>query len=667
MFNFLGGTKQEELLGDNITLDEAHIEDKQEILLEEIDEANNSSVNVKSQTSMQFFNSELSSSVGGQNSDLLLLLSDPNTTTVKNSGVCSLVKNSPTFGDSYEKKSSDVHSSSTIAAPTSTLTTTTTTTTSTNTTMTPTTTTTTATTTTTTTTDSLQSPPGLVGLYNFGNTCFMNAPLQCLINTLPLTQYFLEGHYHQDINRVNPIGSKGKVAEEFASLVQTVWDQNRRRPWIIPKALKRVIQEIAPQFTDCNQHDAHEMLVYLLDSLHEDLNCVIVKPSQTENQTTESLNNRAVVINEVDEAREAWHRHLARNNSIIVSLFHGQLKSRVTCSNSTCRYVSITFDPFMYLSVPLPKAQRQIVVTLVHPHMRGTKDYIIRLPASATVAHLLHSLAQCAGHLNPTTLLLTKLFQHRFAKVYQDNERVETINEDDQLVAYDVGQLDNEWLNIGEEESGLDDISGMNHPLKQLLSRETPPPPSQHIILPVLVRVLQLTPHSPSTTSSPTETSAVSSHTTSTFIVYPRPVLMPFLLHLSLDRRYSYTHLLCIAVARLSKLLRPFKVPLKRPLIELCSLSICDGQGNTIRELDASVDQFVDLTELVANSYCLALDCDLKLYTEKALEIVQFKTLIQSTIHTFINTPSHTNPHMHTHTLSLSTIKRSCFDHTESE
>jgi ubiquitin carboxyl-terminal hydrolase 6/32 len=50
-------------------------------------------------------------------------------------------------------------------------------------------------------------------------------------------------------------------------------------------------------------------------------------------------------------AKEAWENHLRRNRSIIVDLFQGQLKSTVTCPD--CGKVSITFDPFMCLSLPL--------------------------------------------------------------------------------------------------------------------------------------------------------------------------------------------------------------------------------------------------------------------------------------------------------------------------
>ncbi|VVD00020.1 unnamed protein product [Leptidea sinapis] len=40
--------------------------------------------------------------------------------------------------------------------------------------------------------DGDQRPRGLVGLQNMGNTCYMNAALQALSNTQPLTSYFLE-------------------------------------------------------------------------------------------------------------------------------------------------------------------------------------------------------------------------------------------------------------------------------------------------------------------------------------------------------------------------------------------------------------------------------------------------------------------------------------------
>lgn len=46
-----------------------------------------------------------------------------------------------------------------------------------------------------------------------------------------------------------------------------------------------------------------------------------------------------------------WETHLLRNNSIIVEWFQGQLKSTVLCP--ACKKVSLTFEPFMTLSLPV--------------------------------------------------------------------------------------------------------------------------------------------------------------------------------------------------------------------------------------------------------------------------------------------------------------------------
>ena len=56
---------------------------------------------------------------------------------------------------------------------------------------------------------------------------------------------------------------------------------------------------------------------------------------------------------EIHEAGQvAWREYTARNNSIIVDLFQGQFRSRTKCVR--CGFISVAFDTFMYLTVPIP-------------------------------------------------------------------------------------------------------------------------------------------------------------------------------------------------------------------------------------------------------------------------------------------------------------------------
>ena len=45
-----------------------------------------------------------------------------------------------------------------------------------------------------------------------------------------------------------------------------------------PRELKSVIGRFAPQFSGYQQHDSQELLCFVLDGLHEDVNRIVKKP-----------------------------------------------------------------------------------------------------------------------------------------------------------------------------------------------------------------------------------------------------------------------------------------------------------------------------------------------------------------------------------------------------
>jgi ubiquitin carboxyl-terminal hydrolase 4/11/15 len=121
-----------------------------------------------------------------------------------------------------------------------------------------------------------KSRKGIVGLRNLGNTCFMNSGIQCITSIDVLTEYFLQDKYVAHINVDNPIGTKGELSKAYAKQMKKMWYGEQDS--LIPTDLKRAIGKFQPMFLGYDQHDSGELIGYLLDGLHEDLNRVKVKP-----------------------------------------------------------------------------------------------------------------------------------------------------------------------------------------------------------------------------------------------------------------------------------------------------------------------------------------------------------------------------------------------------
>ena len=112
----------------------------------------------------------------------------------------------------------------------------------------------------------------LTGFRNLGNSCYMNSVLQCLLATAPLAKYILDSVYVEDINKTNPLGTGGRIAEELAVLTRVAHSGNYRS--VSPFDFKRTIGRFAPEFGGTKQQDSQEFLLVLLDQFHEDTNRV---------------------------------------------------------------------------------------------------------------------------------------------------------------------------------------------------------------------------------------------------------------------------------------------------------------------------------------------------------------------------------------------------------
>jgi len=189
---------------------------------------------------------------------------------------------------------------------------------------------------------------GASGLRNIGNTCFMNSVIQCLSNTKLLTNYLLNDEHVRDINTTNS-SMKGSLIKAFATVIKGLWKSNGRV--VDPSSLKGAVQRFAPRFSGYNQEDSQEFLRYLLEGLHEDVNRVMTKPQPIHTEIDSSLSV-------CEQAMEAWKRYIRRDDSHLVDLFVGQLKSTLCCSD--CNHESVTFEPFWDLSLGIPSRTGEV-------------------------------------------------------------------------------------------------------------------------------------------------------------------------------------------------------------------------------------------------------------------------------------------------------------------
>ncbi|XP_032242140.2 ubiquitin carboxyl-terminal hydrolase 4 [Nematostella vectensis] len=276
---------------------------------------------------------------------------------------------------------------------------------------------------------SYRGTPGLTGLANLGNTCFMNSGLQCLSNTMTLTKYFLSKEYVDELNTDNPLGMKGEIAKAYADLLNQIWSGQSSS--IAPRQFKMQVGRFAPQFSGYQQQDSHELLAFLLDGLHEDLNRIKMKP-YIELRDADGRPDQVV-------ASEAWHNHRQRNDSIIVDIFHGLFKSTLVCPE--CNKISVTFDPLCYLSLPLPvKKERNIECFLIkNEPMEKPVQFKLTVPKMGSVADMCAILGKQAG-VPKDKLVVTDVYNNRFHKIFKNTESLTTIMDRDDIFIYEVSE-----------------------------------------------------------------------------------------------------------------------------------------------------------------------------------------------------------------------------------
>jgi len=184
------------------------------------------------------------------------------------------------------------------------------------------------------------------GLFNLGNTCYLNSALQALRHAGPFREYFTHAwktHRHPERNGYEFAANVSELLAEFS--------KGEKGP-VNPKALVQSFFKVAAQrdqedeFHFGAQADGTEAVLFILQVLHEqqarhvkmEINGVPKSPSQIE----------------YVKSMESWASFFHKEYSPIVDAFYGQNQTTRTCS---CGASRIQYEPWGVLKLPIPNAE----------------------------------------------------------------------------------------------------------------------------------------------------------------------------------------------------------------------------------------------------------------------------------------------------------------------
>jgi ubiquitin carboxyl-terminal hydrolase 8 len=207
---------------------------------------------------------------------------------------------------------------------------------------------------------------GITGLANLGNTCFINACIQCLSHTYELNDFLSkdDGEYKKHLNNK----PESVLLVEWDDLRKLMWSQNCI---ISPGRFINTIQRVAKitnreLFTGWSQNDLPEFLLFLFDSFHGALTREVIMDIKGNIKTKKDEMGKACY--------EMMKTQYTKDYSEFLNIFFGihvsvltpvhEKNKELLVNSEDLNYLSLRPEPYMLIHLPIPTKEELNIINM---------------------------------------------------------------------------------------------------------------------------------------------------------------------------------------------------------------------------------------------------------------------------------------------------------------